>query len=267
MILLGGITLVVLLAVISPIVMVVVMSFTTAETPTFPPPGWSLRWYESILLFVTDQGAALGSGRFMESVATSLLIGAVVMVLAVAVGVPASYALVRYRFPGKLFVEQLISLSLVFPAVVMGIALLMMTSRIPGDMGFAGIVTAHVIITFPFVVRNCTAALRGVSVTLEEAARTLGAGWWRTFYEVVFPLMRPGILAGGLIAFILSFNEFTVTYFLYTVDVQPFPIWLFSRSNTSLDPTIFALASVVIIFDVILIWFLDRIAGNRSISL
>ena len=75
------------------------------------------------------------------------------MVLAVVVGAPASYALVRYRFPGKLFVEQLISLSLVFPAAVMGTALLMMTSRIPGDMGFAGIVTAHVIITFPFVVR------------------------------------------------------------------------------------------------------------------
>lgn len=78
--------------------------------------------------------------------------------------------------------------------------------------------------------------------------------------------MRHGIVAGGLIAFILSFNEFTMSYFLYTVDVVPFLIWLLSRSNSSIDPTIFALASGVIICDVILIWALDWVVGKRSLS-
>ena len=88
----------------------------------------------------------------------------------------------------------------------------------------------------------------------------------RTFFEIVMPLMRPGILAGMLLVFILSFNEFTISYFLYTVEVSPFPIWLFQRSNTALDPTIFSLSTVVIVLDVALIWGLDRVVGTQGVS-
>jgi putative spermidine/putrescine transport system permease protein len=85
--------------------------------------------------------------------------------------------------------------------------------------------------------------------------------------EIVLPAMKPGIVAGMLLAFIVSFNEFTVAYFLYTIDVFPLPVWLFSRSNTSLDPTIFALSSGVILLDFILIWILDRLVGRQGVTL
>ena len=267
MVILAVITAVVLTAVMAPIVMVVVISFTSGQTLQFPPPGWSLRWYRSALELASGGGLIGGSGRLQESLLDSLAIASAVTAISLGCGVLAAYALDRFRFPGKLIVEQLISLPLVFPLVVLGIALLVMVSNLGLAIGMWQIVIGHVIITLPFVVRNCTAVLRGVSPSLEEAAWTLGAPWWRSFVEIILPLMRPGILAGTLIAFILSFNEFTISYFLYTVDVQPFPIWLYSQSNTSLDPTIFALASVVIILDVILILILDRIVGKQGLSL
>jgi putative spermidine/putrescine transport system permease protein len=142
-----------------------------------------------------------------------------------------------------------------------------MVSQIKADLGFIQIVIGHSIVTLPFVVRNCTAALKGVSPTLEEAAQTLGASAVRSFFEVVLPLMRSGILAGAIIAFVLSFNEFTISYFLYTVDIQPFSIWLFTRSNTSLDPTIFAVSSIIILFNAGMILLLDRIVGRQGLSM
>ena len=263
---LGALTALLLLMVIAPTVMVVIISFTTGETIEFPLPGWGLRWYRSVITFITGDGPGVGSVRFLDSIITTSAIAITVAVLAVAIGLPAAYALVRFDFPGKLAIEQMISLSLVFPHVVLGIALLVLISRLKLNAGFANIVTAHVIVTFPFVVRNCTATLKSLSLSLEEAAWTLGASWWQGFSIVILPLMKQGVLAGGLLAFIYSFNEFTMSYFLYSIDVVPFPIWLFSRSNYSLDLTIFALASGVIVFDVILIWLLDRVIGRKSLT-
>lgn len=261
---LGGMTTVLLFLILSPILMVVIVSFSAGRTLEFPPPGWGLGWYERALdLLVGEAGRV---ERFGESMLTSLAIACTTMVLGVGVGVPAAYALVRLRFRAKLLVEQLISLPVVFPLIVLGVSLLVMASNLGIELGFWRMVVGHVIITFPFVVRNCTASLRGINPTLEEAAWTLGASWTRTFVEILLPLMRPGILAGMLLAFILSFNEFTVSYFLYTVDVFPLPIWLFQRSTTSLDPTIFSLSSVVIVVDVVLIWVLDRMVGRQGFS-
>ena len=259
------ITLIVVLFILSPIVFVVIISFTAGDTLQFPPPEWGFRWYESA--FKLMAGMSWRVERLTSSLLMSGAIAITAMVLSVGAGVPASYALVRYRFKGKMLVEQLVTLPLVFPLIVLGVSLLVMASRLGFGGGFWAIVIAHVIITFPFVVRNCIASLEGVSATLEEAAWTLGANWPRSFWEIVLPLMRPGILSGMLIAFIVSFNEFTVSYFLYTVDVFPFPIWLFSRANSSLDPTIFSLSTAVILLDIGLILALDRVLGKGDVPL
>jgi putative spermidine/putrescine transport system permease protein len=255
----------VVLFILSPIVFVLIISFTSGDTLEFPPPGWSFQWYLSAIKLIG--GASWRVERLTSSLLTSGAIAGMATILSVGAGVPASYALVRYRFKGKLLVEQLVTLPLVFPLIVLGVSLLVMASRLGFGGGFWAIVIAHVIITFPFVVRNCVASLEGISITLEEAASTLGANWLRTFWEIVLPLMRPGILSGMLIAFIISFNEFTVSYFLYTVDVFPFPIWLFTRANSSLDPTIFSLSSAVIFLDIGLILLLDRVVGKSGVPL
>ena len=264
-IIISTITLLVVLFILSPVVFVVIISFTAGDTLQFPPPGWSFRWYKSVYTLMA--GISWEVERLTSSLLISLLIAVTTMILSVGAGVPAAYALVRYRFKGKIFVEQLVTLPLVFPLIVLGVSLLVMASRMGLGGGFWAIVIAHVIITFPFVVRNCIASLEGVSSTLEEAAWTLGASWPRSFWEIILPLMRPGILAGMLIAFIISFNEFTVSYFLYTVDIFPFPIWLFSRANSSLDPTVFSLSTAVILLDIGLILLMDRVIGKSSVPL
>jgi putative spermidine/putrescine transport system permease protein len=265
MLIVTGVTIVILFVILSPILFVVFISFTNGETFQFPPPGWGLRWYRSALELTTGQDWRVE--RLSESILTSMAIAITVMFIATMVSVPTSYALVRFRFKGKMLVEQLVSLPLVFPLIVLGVSLLIMFSNLGLSAGFKGIVIGHVIITFPFVVRNCTASLQGISPTLEEAGWTLGASWIQTFWKIVLPLMRPGMLSGMLIAFILSFNEFTVTYFLFTSEVFPFPIWLFTRASCSLDPTIFSLSSAVIALDIVLLIVINRVVGKVGVSM
>ncbi len=261
---LATITAVVILITLAPIIMVVVISFTSAETLAFPPPSWSLRWYESALRLIFGGSDVQG---FVDSILATFRITATVTVLAGVAGVLAAYALVRFEFPGKWIVEELISLPLIFPLIVLGIALLIFASQLGFSSGFWRIVIGHLIVTLPFMVRNCVASLQGLNPALEEAARTLGASPVRVFLQIVLPQMRPGILAGAILVFIMSFNEFTVAYFLYTVDAYPLSIWLFSRGTNALDPTIFSLSTIIIAFNLALLWMLDRVMGDRSISI
>jgi putative spermidine/putrescine transport system permease protein len=106
--------------------------------------------------------------------------------------------------------------------------------------------------------------MHGMDPALEEAAKTLGASGVRAFAEIVLPLARGGIASGALLVFILSFNEFTLSYFLYTVDVFPLSIWLFQQSNTSFSPAIFAVSSLMILLNILIILALDMLIGNHG---
>jgi putative spermidine/putrescine transport system permease protein len=251
-----------ILLMLSPIVMVVLMSFTDGTTLQFPPPGLSLRWYHEVwkLLFGPDADLV----RLREAVVESLQIAALTAVITVLVGVPASYALTRYRFGGKAVAEELLGLPVVFPAVVLGIALLVLFSGLSVDLGLFQIVIAHSIIGLPFLMRNCMAAMQGIDPALEEAAKTLGASPVRMFREIVLPLAGGGIASGAILVFILSFNEFTLSYFLYTVDVFPLPIWLFQQANTSFSPAVFAVSSLIVVVNVAAVLVLDTLISGRN---
>jgi putative spermidine/putrescine transport system permease protein len=256
-----GITLVLVLLLLAPIVMVVVMSFTAAATLQFPPPGLSLRWYQEVWTLLTGPDAAIA--RFGESLAISLQIAAATAILCVLAGVPASYALVRLQFRGRGFVEELLGLPVVFPTVVLGVALLMLVSLSGLDLGMGQIVIAHAIIGLPFMMRNCMASMQGIDPVLQEAAKTLGASSARAFVEIVLPLAREGIVSGALLVFIISLNEFTLSYFLYAIDVFPLSIWLFQQSNTSFSPAIFAVSTLTIVITVGVILAVDLLAGRK----
>lgn len=256
-----GITLVLVLLLLAPIVMVVAMSFTAGTTLQFPPPGLSLRWYAEVWALLTGPDAAIA--RLGESLAVSLQIATATSILCVLAGVPASYALVRLQFPGRSFVEELLGLPVVFPTVVLGVALLMLVSQSGLDLGMGQIVIAHAIIGLPFMMRNCMASMRGIDPVLQEAAKTLGASGARAFVEIVLPLSREGIVSGALLVFIISFNEFTLSYFLYTIDVFPLSIWLFQQSNTSFSPAIFAVSTLTIFITVSVILAVDLLAGRK----
>lgn len=255
-------TIVLLLALLLPIVMVIVMSFTAATTLQFPPPGLSLRWYGDIWSMLAGEEA--GISRLGESFLVSLAIAAATALTCLLLGLPASYALVRYRFPARGLIEEMLGLPIIFPTVVLGIALLVLISQSGLDLGMAQIVIAHAIIGLPFMMRNCMAALHGTDPALEEAAKTLGASGPRAFAEVVLPLIRGGIASGMLLVFILSFNEFTLSYFLYTVDVFPLSMWLFQQGNTSFSPAIFAVSALIVFVNIAVVLAVDTIVGSRG---
>jgi putative spermidine/putrescine transport system permease protein len=187
--------------------------------------------------------------------------------IGLVIAVPTAYALVRYQFKGKLIIEQLLTLPLVFPRIAIGIGMLVLASRIHFNWIPGRLIIAHVALTSPFLVRNCMASLHGVSESLEEAAMTLGASRFRAVWEAILPLMRPGIVAGVLLVFIMSFNEFTAAFFLYTRDVLPFSIWLAQRASTSIDPSITSISSFVIVVNIMLLWALDRLVGAGQLTL
>lgn len=255
----------ILLLAVLPILTMIVMSFSGASNLDFPPSSYSLQWYKAAWhTFVSpDSSDVLSLG---QALTTSLLVSCLTMILATLIAVPAAYALVRCEFRGKAVAMQLMSLPLVFPMVVLGLALLLVFDSLPFQMNTSRLVIAHVILALPFVVKNCTAAMLAIGNEVEEAAQMLGAPPLRAIVDVVVPLMRSGILAGMLLAFIVSFNEFTVTYFLYNIDVMTVPIWMYSRTVSSLDPTVFSFAVLIVLIDFALIWALEKLVGEGGVS-
>lgn len=258
--------------ILMPVVALVIVSFTSGNTLAFPPPGWSLRWYEvSLSMFTGGDSSALGgmggAERFLESLTTSLLIAFTTVIIGLLVSVPAAYSLARYEFRGKQWVEQAISFPTIYPLIVLGISFLILSSLLGIANGFWRIVFAHTIITFPFIVRNCIASLRGTSVSLEEVAATLGARPLRAFAEVTLPLIQPGILSGMLLGLILSFNEFTASFFLYTSETLPFSMWMYSQASNDLNPVVFALSTLFVVFNALLIWILEKLSGSSGSSI
>lgn len=263
---LGTFTFVVLILALLPIVLVVAISFSSADSLAFPPPGLSLRWYQHTLDVLLDPSLSIGS-PLASALLTSALIAVASAAIGLVIAVPTAYALVRYQFKGKLIIEQLLTLPLVFPRIAIGIGMLVLASRIHFNWIPGRLIIAHVALTSPFLVRNCMASLHGVSESLEEAAMTLGASRFRAVWEAILPLMRPGIVAGVLLVFIMSFNEFTAAFFLYTRDVLPFSIWLAQRASTSIDPSITSISSFVIVVNIMLLWALDRLVGAGQLTL
>ncbi|WP_213881630.1 ABC transporter permease [Pseudomonas sp. dw_358] len=258
-------TVIILLLAVLPILTMIVMSFSGASNLDFPPASYSLQWYRAAWhTFVSpDSSDVLSLG---QALMTSLWVALLTMVLAILIAVPAAYALTRCEFAGKAVAVQLMSLPLVFPMVVLGLALLLVFNSLPFEMPITRLVIAHVILALPFAIKNCTAAMTSIGSEVEEAAQMLGATRTQAVLHVVVPLMKSGILAGMLLAFIVSFNEFTVTYFLYTIDVMTVPIWMYSRTVSSLDPTVFSFAVLIVLIDFALIWALEKLVGEGGVS-
>ncbi len=246
-----------------PVIVVTIMSFSAADNTGFPPPELSLRWYwEVIALFTQEDGSSAQS--VVDSTITSLIVAVIVMILATLVCIPLSYALARGDRRIREGMELLFTLPLVFPLVILGIAFLLIAESLRVEIGIWRIIIPHLALVIPFVLRNCIGAMNGISVEIEEAAVSLGASPLRAIWDVVIPLMRAGILAGLIFALIISFNEFTITFFMYTIDVSTLPIWMYSRTVSSLDPSTLALSVFIILADVLMIVLVDKLIAGRA---
>lgn len=230
-------TALVVLFLAAPIIVVIATAFTTTGYPVFPPQGFTLRWFARV--FETSQ--------FTDAAQLSALLALCTTAIACTLGTFAALGLTRWRGRGQQGLAAFMLSPILFPTIVLGLALLVFYSRVGLQGSFIGLVIGHSIITTPFVIRLVMASLAEFDPAVEEAARNLGAGWWRTFFKVTLPLIRPGLLAGGVFAFILSFDELVVTLFLAAPGMSTLPMRIFTFVQYSSEPTISAIATMLIV--------------------
>jgi len=233
-------TLVIMVAVflLAPLAVVVIISFSAAPFLQFPPPGFSLRWYD--LLFSTP--------AWTNSLWVSVQLFVPSSILATILGTAASYGLVRGRVPGASFITACLMLPIIVPGMITAAALFGIYRGLGLNGTLTGLIIGHTVLHIPYVVATVSSALRVQDVQLEQAAATLGAPPWATFRHVTLPLIMPAVLSSLLIAMILSFDELIVSLFVSSARVRPVAVQMWSNLLGDFDPTIAAIASVCFLF-------------------
>jgi putative spermidine/putrescine transport system permease protein len=234
-----------------PVVVIMLAAFSTTSYLTVPPKGLTLRWF----------GEVLGNREYVDAIIFSLMLAVASAVGSLAVGIAASYALIRRVVPGASLVSSVLMAPLVFPGIVIGVALLQFYSLVGLSGTFLSLVLAHMVITVPYVVRAVLASLAGVDVDLENAARVLGANQWTAFAKVTLPLIRPGVAAGALFSFITSFDNVPVSIFILGVRQTTIPVKIFTMIEYGVDPSVAALSTLMIIVTALVLIGAERWIG------
>ena len=235
--------------------LLVTMSLSVSDTQfvAFPPRGFTLAWY----------GHVLADPDFRSALAYSLWLAAFATAGALLLGLPAAFALVRFPVPGGAALRALLLSPLIFPLLVTGLALLQLFSMLGWAAVPINLLIAHVLVTSPYVVRTVSASLMLADVSLEEAARTLGANRWRTFYRVTLPQIAPGVAAGALFAFMVSFDNYPVTMWLADARNDPMPMLIYRMATSLFDPSVATVSTLMIGLAVCVVLLLDRLVGLR----
>lgn len=227
----------VIVGLIVPIVVVAVISFSRSSFLTFPPPGYSLRWYQQ---FVSDSG-------WMSAFGDSVLVAAVSAVLAVLIGASAAMAIVRSDFRGKAVAMTMLVSPIVVPPVVLGLSLYGFALRADLIGTVPGIAMAHAIGGIPLVVVVVAASLQAVDRNLERAAAVHGAGALRVFLHVTLPRIAPGLAAAAFFAFLHSFDELVLSMFLAGSRMTTLPLRLWADINYQLNPVLAVVSTLEVL--------------------
>lgn len=238
-----------------PSVVIVLMSFTEAAFVSFPPQGFTLRWY---LL-------AAQKPEFIASVKLSMIVAAIVAVASASLGTAASILLRSLSSRAQAPVLALIMSPLVLPSVVIGISMINYFSLIGLGASPFAIIIGHVVVTTPYVVRLVSDSLASLPQNLEWAGASLGAPSWRVFSLIVLPNIRGGVIGGGLFAFIMSFENVTLSAFLATPGMTTLPVLIFGYSDQALEPWLVAICSVTVLLTTGLVMLLERTVGLQRV--
>src|ERR687896_1979681 len=206
--------------------------------------GFSTQWYGELL---QDQSV-------LDAFRTSMIVGLTATAIATVIGTLTALAMTRHRFRGKTFADSTIYAATVMPEIVVGVSLLVFFVAAQIGLGIVTIVTAHVAFTISFVTIVVRARLAGMDSSLEEAAQDLGASPVQTFLRVTLPLILPGVMAGALLAFTLSFDDFVITFFVAGVGSSTLPLKIYSMVKFGPSPVINALSTVVLVVTMVLIF-------------
>ena len=227
----------ILLFLLLPLIVVLPLSLSSGSYLSFPPPGFSLRWYRSFF----------DSRSWTDAALMSVQVALPVTLLSVLLGTPAAIGLTRGAFVGKRVVQALVLSPVIVPGIIVAIGAYFVYARF-GLVGHpVALVLAHTCLAVPFVVINVGAGLQAVDPQLERAALSLGASPLGTFRQVTLPLIAPGILAGAVFAFITSFDELLVALFLSGSAAVTLPRRMFDEIRFDIDPTIAAVSTLLIV--------------------
>jgi putative spermidine/putrescine transport system permease protein len=237
---------------LGPILITATVSFNETNRSIFPPRGWSLRWW----------ARALGP-EWIDPLLFSLKLGALTALLSTLLALPLAFALHRYRFRGR---EALIALALgplMLPTLVTGVGLLQLFqySGARDYIGFTALLIGHLVICLPFAVRTVSISLQTLSPNVELAAASLGATRWSTLRYVVFPLIKTGLIAGAVFAFIHSFTDVNLSLFLARPGEQPITVKILAFLEFGFAPTLAAVSVITLVLPLLLVAIVERVSG------
>lgn len=243
-----------LLALVLPSLLVVIMSFNAGDYITFPPQGFSLRWYE----------AMVSNWEIVSAAKVSVKAAAIVVVADMLLGVPAAWVLVRERFFGRELINSFLMSPLMLPGIIIGIGFLFFISLLGYQISFATMVISHVVVTVPYMIRLTMSRLINIDPRLEEASSNLGASFPQTFWYVILPKLAGGIIAGAAFSFLMSFDNLTVSLFTASVRDRPLPLQVMYLLRYDVNPVVAAISTVEIVLSVLMIVIANLIGGGAA---
>ena len=246
-----AIAVLVYLFLMGPLVIVVGASLSDTTFLTFPPQGLSLRWFENVFAI----------SAFRRTIVTSLQIAILGTFVALLIGLPAAYALNRYRIELPRWLGTLFVLPILVPEIVFGFALLKSLSVGAGVPVFGALLVGHTLLVLPYVVRVISASLASFDFSIEEAAISLGSAPLKTFFTIVLPNVRAGVIAAFILAFITSLNDVSVSLFLTGPGVSTLPIQILAHVEQFFDPTVASVSVLLMFLTVAVMAVVERTLG------
>ena len=237
-----------------PIAIVLVFALNPTPYIAFPPVGVTLRWFAKFF----------SSATFMNALALSLEVALAVAVLATVLGALCALGIARGSVPGARMLTTFFLSPLMLPAILTGLALFQLFVLAGIGRPVWGLIIGHTIVAIPYVLRTTLALLHDFDRRVEEAAAILGAGPRRVFFEVTLPLIRPGVIAGAIFAFIVSFDQLPISLFLVLPSRETLPVVLLNYIRYDLDGAIAAASMVSIALALSAVLLLERIIGLRA---
>lgn len=246
-----GVAALVYLFLMLPLVIVVGAALSDTTYLTFPPQGLSLRWFENIFEI----------SAFRRTIVTSLQIALLGTLIALLIGIPAAYALNRFRIELPKWLGTLFVLPILVPEIVFGFALLKSFTVGTGAPIFLSLLIGHTLIVLPYVVRVISASLASFDFSIEEAAISLGSAPVKTFFTIVLPNVRAGVIAAFILAFITSLNDVSVSLFLTGPGISTLPIQILAHVEQFFDPTVASVSVLLMFLTVAVMAVVERTLG------
>jgi spermidine/putrescine transport system permease protein len=262
----------------APILILITFSFNNAESVSVWR-GFTLRWYENILnnsFSITTEGARFSTAIMLTALQNSLIVAVASTILSTIIGTMVALSLTRGSFPGKKLLDAVLYLPVVIPEITQAISLAVffgiffdwINDQVTGLRavnGFGSIIIGHVAFSISYVAVVVRARLASMNPALEEAANDLGANDWQAFWRITFPQLLPAIIAGGLLAFTLSLDDFLVSFFLSGVGTTTLPIFVYGLLKTRVPPEINAISTLMLVASTVLV-ALSLVMQGRSAS-